>query len=74
VQYNPSLTTESLQALRQQLTGVCGKGSLLGLWSDRSLDPEADSAMRLAELLPSLDCANSDLPDEFFMGDRLVGA
>lgn len=70
VQYNPSLTVSSLQTLRQQLTDLCGKGSRLGLWGDRSLDPQADSITHLAELLPLLDCVNSDLPDGFFVEDH----
>jgi len=73
VQYNPSLTVASLQALRQQMTNLCSEGSLLHLWSDRDLDPEADCVMHLTELLPVLDCANSDLPDGFFVEDHLAG-
>lgn len=68
LQYNPAVTAQALFELRAALRGLSGAGGLLGLWSDRSLDPGMDSAEALSSLLPALDLANSDLPGAFFGG------
>jgi len=65
LQYNLAVTAQALFELRAALRSVSSCG-MLGLWSDRSLDPGIDSADALSSLLPALDLANSDLPGAFF--------